>query len=120
MSGHTPGRWLLSDDGGHIYSDCNSGDVIVCPGDIICLEPDADESSEMWRKANARLIAAAPEMLEALKQLVAMMDDCMSDLGCNPNAEDYVPGETDVELNPRGTYRLSQARAAIAKAEGRT
>ena len=64
-----------------------------------------------------RMKEAAPEMYEALKQLIAMMDDCMSDLGYNPYAEDYVPGVTDVELNPRGTYLLSQARAVIDKIE---
>jgi hypothetical protein len=55
------------------------------------------------RDANARLIAAAPELLEALKELYAANTDTFND-------EDYDKIEPD--------SLLGKARAAIAKAEG--
>jgi len=55
---------------------------------------------------NARLIAAAPEMLEALKKLASL--DCCTG---------YLVEPSDMETLWDG---LDMARAAIAKAEGRT
>lgn len=51
-------------------------------------------------QANARLIAAAPEMLEALRQITEAF-------------ERYLSGSES------RLYEVTQARAAIAKAEGR-
>lgn len=55
------------------------------------------------RDANARLIAAAPELLEALKNILAFMDK-------------VVPPRDDEADGPM----ISAARAAIAKATGET
>ncbi len=55
-------------------------------------------------KANARLIAAAPDLLAELKHLVRLMD----------------PVEVTGGLNIPGLATLNAARAAIAKAEGRS
>ena len=83
---HTPGPWS-------IYF--NSQDDLV----IRKMFPDGQESHSIARchsgAANARLIAAAPELLEALAEVV--------------NAAD---GEGWSQLDPS----LSKARAAIAKA----
>ena len=60
---HTPGRWALSEDGERVIT-------LTCPedgGDIICEFPDADSSNVRW-EANARLIASAPSLLEALQE----------------------------------------------------
>jgi hypothetical protein len=57
----TPGPWTLSEDEDRIHA-------VNCPddgGDIICEFPDALASNERWL-VNARLIAAAPDLLEAL------------------------------------------------------
>jgi len=69
-----------------------------------CMDSDPDQ----WRlkpepadKANARLIAAAPELLAALKRLCDLPCDCPCEIGVD-------------EMTAYG-----QARAAIAKAEGR-
>lgn len=52
--------------------------------------------------ANARLIAAAPEMLAALRELVVITDAQME------------------ELSPTQKVVMRKARAVIAKAEGRS
>ena len=52
--------------------------------------------------ANARLIAAAPDMLEALTALLMRLDD-------NPELSELI-----------GRVEIERARAAIAKAEGRS
>lgn len=58
---HTPGPWAARkpDDigGSRVYADCKGGSLIATPGYM------RDESES---EANARLIAAAPELLEAL------------------------------------------------------
>jgi hypothetical protein len=53
--------------------------------------------------ANARLIAAAPELLAELRHLVRLME----------------PLEQDGSLHVPGLATLNGARAAIAKAEGK-
>ena len=54
MSKHSPGPWLVDDDTGVIFSGTGSGAVAMAP-------------YPQNRAANARLIAAAPDMLAALK-----------------------------------------------------
>ena len=72
---------------------------------------DALEAIAIERKlapvaeANARLISAAPELLEALEYVVRQLAD-----GDNPELDEY--GD---EIDP-----FERARAAIAKAEGRS
>lgn len=93
MSKHTPGPWTV---GGARTLKVWGG---PSPRDVIC---------EPWhvavgsRKANAHLIAAAPEMLEALKEL----DAHWSAVGPYAIGHD---GE-----------RASKIKALIAKAEGRS
>ena len=58
---HTPGPWAAVEHG-VICEKCTShGNFYVCG----LIDPDNDED-----KANARLIAAAPELLEALKSVL--------------------------------------------------
>lgn len=107
MSGvkHTPGPWLTqwehdgdesiwSRDGGmHMIATCHAEDDRVIPA-----------------KANARLIAAAPDLLEALEahqgvsQLLAELEFCL----------DEERGEIERQLRDIE----EQARAAIARARG--
>ena len=73
---HTPGPWGIEQTGqtnwiGRMRSD-GSGkiDEIVTSTDRFKLTPKATFRND----ANARLIAAAPELLEALKEVVAISD----------------------------------------------
>lgn len=99
---HTPGPWHLSDD-------VISGEVIGCRnildsigGGIACTDGLEDDDEDM---ANARLIAAAPAMLEANK--VSLMALCML-LEHVRNANAVKDIEFAIEAN----------RAAIARATG--
>jgi hypothetical protein len=68
-----------------------------------------DERSEAETEANGHLIAAAPDLYDALKACVGLIEGAIASK--RPDAD-------DVELVPGGSYMLSDARAAIAKAEG--
>lgn len=84
---HTPGPWTLA--GGRVI-ETTSGEFAV-----------NRTTGDGWRRspreldANARLVAAAPELLEALRRCA----DRLGDMDCGDE--------------------LDAARAAIAKAEGR-
>ena len=90
---HTPGPW-----------NCNrssaSGYDIVCsensPTDVCVISRRDKTTGEI--DANARLIAAAPDLIEALRAVVA--------------TEIYLPD------HPQRQAAYRNARAAIAKAEG--
>lgn len=67
----TPGEWTLYNHSigeSWIYSENNER----IKGDVVCLSPDNElsESIKYW-PANAALICAAPDLLEALQELVA-------------------------------------------------
>lgn len=83
---HTPAPWTTSYDG---------------HGGMTVLGSDGQQvgfvSNNRWQKANAALIAAAPDMLEALKRITERIE----------------------WLGARGTPLHRMAQAAIAKAEGR-
>ena len=91
---HTPGPWMLDHPIGLVLDA--AGAAIQTAG-ANCLNDD-DGSGY----ANARLIAAAPDLLQALKETLAYWDSCgFSD--CEPDCECIV----------------QSVQAAIAKAEGR-
>ena len=86
---HTPGPWWQGSTLDDSVFAAGGGDevcVAVCPERSVI-----SDGAETY--ANARLIAAAPDLLEALKAVVAVAD--------------------------RKTVEFERARAAIAKAEGR-
>ena len=89
ISKHTPGPWDM-DEGDYGIYQIETSDQIA---EVFSHHPDEE------LKANARLIAAAPDLLEVLKQFM------------DSRAPDYA------EAAHPGAY--SRAIAAIAKAEGR-
>lgn len=116
MSKHTPGSWNIheSSKGAQpfvVQSKGNEGEYIafsqwVSAGNKIIGEIYMNTAKGGWPKvesvgeckANAELIAASPDLLEALKALLEAVDDVSDDFGW--------PLATD------------KARAAINKAEG--
>lgn len=99
---HTPGPWSVKWDKGH----CNAL-IDQASSDEHSYVAMVFEPFEGWpTKANARLIAAAPELLVALKALVRPMQAWHKAL-------EQVTGEQPVVQEA-----LQGALAAIAKAEG--
>jgi len=101
---HTPGPWIVED---WKYTDSRSAwrrdgvPTIVGANDAIAevfnlYRPNAEDDAENEAMANARLIAAAPEMLAALEELCA--DKYLAD--------------------PINADRMANAIAVIAKAKG--
>ena len=95
MSKHTPGPWEVEQDGPWTLvrgrdPELPSDDI---PGPLVCTPADNG-----YTQANAHLIAAAPDLLAALKEIVAGIS-----VGTDPD-------------HPW----IKEARAAIAKAEGRS
>ncbi len=109
MSGHTPGPWTLTHiagsnfavqrydvrgmlgDSPNVYPIFNR-DLSAIDGTTICVSPE-----------NARLIAAAPDLLAALAELEAALFDGL----CNSGVPDFDPERLE-------RARI-EARAAIAR-----
>lgn len=103
---HTPGPWTFSEV--QTYSGrafrIGAGEMLQSgKGCCIIYDDYPVNPPENERKANARLIAAAPEMLSALK-------DTKDEL------RDILPNMSDEEFD----LRFGRIDAAIAKAEGRS
>lgn len=104
-SQHTPGPWEIHDGGKFGSYGDNGPSVCAVTGPGLC-QPLFDlcgPASEMQCRANAALIAAAPELLEALRGL----SDAVIEYG-------RTVAEWDRVLDAD-----KAARAAIAKAEGK-
>lgn len=73
MSGkHTPGPWTVRDDDTVVGPKGNV--VAECCGYSVKAE-GMEQKAQGGREANANLIAAAPELLEAVKLYVRLDDD---------------------------------------------
>ena len=93
---HTPGPWRISEyDNGYLIG-AYDGSIALTTGRAITIKKYKNE-----REANARLIAAAPELLEALSAVTNNYIDTYGDEGND------APESIKVAL------------ATIAKAEGR-
>ncbi len=100
---HTPGPWRVSESDTVVGP---SGNVVAeCCGYSV-QATDAAQRKQGGREANARLIAAAPDLLAALRSLFENCAMIHSQWGDNDNKK-----EADAAI--------ASARAAIAKAEGR-
>ena len=99
---HTPGPWVVRTiDQSLATVETQDGEYIIC--NAAQLRGDDWKTEHSERKANARLIAAAPDLLAALQRIVAALDKQVA----SPHlAERASP--------------LAQAKAAIAKATGET
>ena len=92
MSNHTPGPWGVEYDGSLVM------------GRQVVPTPSPDTASVEERKANARLIAAAPDLLDALEALIPLVEWALKE-----QSPPYFDGPLVV-----------QSCVAIAKAKGET
>lgn len=102
---HTPGPWLWGHrrgDGGMYNTEVFSATHGVIATCAWTPQPRANGVTGTYRDANAHLIAAAPELLDALRAAV--------DLYGKPGGPWNVPGSA-------GCW-ITQARAAISQATG--
>lgn len=97
---HTSGPWISDDLA--IFAD-REGAYAIRLADVMPEEGCGLTEAEM--EANAILMAAAPEMLEALKSLISMYE------------RGYVAG-TAPDVGEAFCSGIHEARAAIAKVEG--
>lgn len=100
--GHTPGPWEYLEDDCH--DDERHGVIAKCTDLWIatCFRSGTETSTEAEAEANARLIAAAPELLTSLRGLLAIT--------VHPyDGAEFEDGEVP---------EVDAARAAIAKATG--
>lgn len=111
MSKHTPGPWIYIGNGDIVARSEN-----YCGGekDIASVFLTANDEDE----ANARLIAAAPELLEALQNLSIVMQELHDHWD---NDRDMKVGKGLLALSsllPGYDKRIDVIHAAIAKATG--
>lgn len=107
MSEHTPGPWTIR------FGLNVMGKDVRYPSQERLVANAGGHANNIWNEqvtaeneANARLIAAAPDLLEALKEILAA-------------GESYVDSADEVKAMLRFGRANDAARAAIAKAEGR-
>ena len=94
MAKHTPGPWVISATDDTVVIDATGREVAAIDGDY----NDPDTWPQM--EANARLIAAAPELLEAARAAYEWLDN--------------------LPIRPSGcTDRMLALYYAISNAEGR-
>ena len=103
MSAYTPGPWSIwnfSDDPRHVAVGPDVGGLAIA--DVVACNAHGCYTAETESRgqANARLIAAAPDLLAALREIVAAVES----------------GDID-GYSPSGDW-FREARAAIAKARG--
>lgn len=121
MSKHTPGPWIQagpSYGGAKMFytSDIHTeepdeDDVYQC----ICHMPRWSQEYDEENEANAAIIAAAPDLLEALEQLLIDMQIAQGNMDAAAKNDKKWEGCAE-EIEPR----CISARAAIAKAKGET
>ena len=91
MSTHSPGPWRFDEKECDIYRESDSTTIAVFSAEALPYLP---------RAADARLMAAAPELLEALELMLSQYGCSCGTSGCNKC--------TDIDI----------AREAIRKARG--
>lgn len=114
---HTPGPWCIEtpmgEDTPWIVEAGKQSYEWHCIAMVPVSQDNEDDLPVPVAKANARLIAAAPEMLAALKAILAGDEASIAELeklGFNYNST----------ASPENRRLTDLARVAIAKAEGRS
>lgn len=116
MTKHTPGPWAVHSDRLSIHRPAMPEDEGHEIRRLVALVYSNCQAGDSNLDANARLIAAAPDMLDALHALLSALDqeilECLDDaIVASPPLE---PAKLAALLNARDA-----ASEAIAKTEGR-
>ena len=124
---HTPGPWHVAHNGICAGMDKDGNDIFlatigVAPGTV---GPHSIAKNRDTAKANATLIAAAPDLLEALEAVTPKelsdgwwCPECRATIDCATNEEYCVEcGEYLADVQPSDEWH-KKALAAIAKAKG--
>jgi hypothetical protein len=107
MSKHTPGPWRTA-----------YGPVCqVMAGNALVADCYTEDVAKRTAKANARLIASAPELLEALRGLLVFAEQHVDHDSIREAGGDDYQGHNEGEY--WWADAVLSARKAIAKAEGR-
>jgi DNA-binding NarL/FixJ family response regulator len=108
---HTPGPW-------RVIADHEDDRDIFAANELLATAYDMNGSSpKQTAEANARLIAAAPELLEALTKLKWTTAGVMAQMqGCQPT--EMIGAIFDGRELALAKEALTQAEAAIRKAKG--
>ncbi len=123
MRKHTPGPWSVIDGNKDVIAG-NKEDFCPIQGCGCCGSPwvsDAkfsDTSDEA--KANARLIAAAPDLLEALKIAASYMESMWFQIDAEYGSGSPTNDQMEKQIRSGEWPEMSAIRAAIAKATGDT
>lgn len=108
MAAHTPAPWKVVEEPYKISVECNDSILseVYLTDETRSPEDEREAADERQSAlANARLIAAAPDLLEALQRVADCLSKCLTG------------GEVSAKLAGNG---LVQAAEAIAKATGGT
>ena len=118
---HTPGPWTWGED--HPQNACATvygvaewgqydiAQLYSAPTDVAKQDANGVWGDHPERRANARLIAASPELLEAGRSFAALAAHCVAD------ATEW--RESDIASVVVTIGQLRAIAAAVAKAEGR-
>lgn len=113
QEGHTPGPWFIAAQNDGIVIIDGPPSPAPYDGPIPKAHGPAVVATPNWRlaeyEANARLIAAAPDLLEALREILGPLNVCSD----NRNVRDDQVLPVDMTMG-----ELRKARAAIARATG--
>ncbi len=105
--GHTPGPWR--------FDDFDRAGLIIGAGGEHVATLNAYYSDKARDIANGNLIAAAPDLLEALKAAYGAINDAFGQANAEQQGLDNLASKYDDKIS---AFR-AKARAAIAKAQAR-
>ena len=82
MSNHTPGPWFTEREGfSTVYIEARIGGGMI--QEVAACGPTAEGSDQ--QDANASLIAASPDLLKALKQVMSWIDNWTPEFSNDPD-----------------------------------
>jgi hypothetical protein len=112
---HTPGPWQLINEGSSVATADNECNIVA-----VIFGDDKQCKLDDRLKSNALLIAAAPDLLEALKLALSSLETAWHEIDgeWGPIMSEFGDLEGAVSRGHCSTDAIRAARSAIAKATG--